>query len=190
MTLYEQNSSLVLTTLRAVVYASTLALFFILAYAILDFAKKTGPIIDANNQSIEQVVGILAKYDSKKIAREMAKIFTVNNSIVGEINLLERGSDGHLHLVGWALDRGDASTSLDVFLIIPQKSVLMSSTNKRRDDVAKHFHLPSEAVLPGFDATFEYYFNCIDVKKGPLLVAVNQGKQFSVITAWPQVSGC
>lgn len=190
MTLYEQNSSLVLATLRAVVCASTLALFFILAYTILEFAKKAGPIIDTNNQSIEQVVGVLAKYDSTKIAREMAKILTVNNSIVGEINLLERGSDGHLHVVGWAFDRGDASTSIDVFLIFPQKSVFVSSTSKRRDDVAKHFHLPSEAVLPGFDATFEYYINCIDVKNGPLLVAVNQRKQFSVITAWHPVRGC
>lgn len=187
---HDPISSLVLTTFRTIVYISILALFYILAYTICDFLRLGKSEVDVNGQPTDKIVAVFAKYDSAEFIKEMARKLAVNNSIVGEINLAERVSDGRLHLVGWALDRQDTSKSLDIFMIVPQKLVFMSSTSRKRDDVADHFLLAREAVSPGFDAIFENRFDCDYNKKGPLVIAVNQTKQFSLIKPWLQVSGC
>jgi hypothetical protein len=186
----DPTSSLVLTAIRVTIYASMLALVFIFAWAMSDFLGQGKPKVDVVGQPIEKIVAVFAKYDGAEFAKEMARTLAVDDSIVGDINLVKRGTDGRLHLVGWALDRQDISSSLDVFLVVPQKLVFMSSTGQKRDDVTKHFHMPREAAFPGFDAIFENRFDCNYNQKGPFLVAINQRKQFSVIKPRVQVSGC
>jgi len=188
---HDPTSLLLLTTLRASIYISILSLFFIFAYAICDFLGLDTPVVDVKEQSIEKIVAVFARYyDSAEFVKEMARKLAVHKSIVGEINLLERGSDGRLHLVGWALDTQDSSKSLDIFLIVPQKLVMMSSTGLRRDDVTDHFGLAKEAAYPGFDAVFENRFDCDYNKKGAFVVAVSRTKQFSLIKPWVQANGC
>ena len=58
-----------------------------------------------------------------------------------KVQNLRREPDGRVHMRGWTLDRNDISQPLLVFLVIPKKAVLMTSTGKTRDDVPKALNL-------------------------------------------------
>jgi hypothetical protein len=186
----DRTSPLVLAILRAVIYISILALFYISARTVCDFLIMEGSEVDVTDQSVEEIVARFANYDSAGFAKAMARKLVMDSSIVGAIDVAHRSSDGRLHLVGWAFDKADIYKPIYIFLIVPGKIVFMSSTGQKRNDVTDFFHLTGEAVYAGFDTVFDRQFDCKYNEQHPFIVAVNQTGQFSLLKTSVVISGC
>lgn len=177
-----------LVFLRALIFGSLLALWFIISYIIFDVVGVGSISIDPKKPA-EDVVASLADDTSSNFAKRLSRIWSVSPSITGTIDTVERGSDGRLRLAGWAIDKTKAAP-LSIFLIIPTKAVLLTHTGTKRDDVSSALQLSKDFDLAGFDNVFPFEFDCKDMDLNPFIVAVNQTKEFSLITTAVKVAGC
>jgi len=186
----EPSSRLLILSIQGVIICSALMLFFIFAYTVFDILNIGNPSVVTQNKSIEDIVATFGNERSDAFTRNLSRALPMATSIVGQIDDLRRGPDGRIYMRGWTLDRNDISQPLLVFLVIPKKAVLMTSTGKTRDDVPKALNLPQEASASGFDDTFSYQFNCKDNENNYYIVAVNQKRQFSLIRSRIRIDGC
>ena len=165
-------------------------LWFLGAYILFDWIGVGKATINTKNKSIEDIVAILGNRDSSEFIKELSRVLSRSQSTVGYIDLLQRLPDGRLRLAGWAVDKEEAGQPVSVFVIVPTKAVLMTTTRSKRDEVAVTLGLPKDLMAAGFDDVFEYQFSCKDNERNPFVVAVNRKKQFSVINPGMRVSGC
>jgi hypothetical protein len=180
--------SSVLILLRAIFFGSLFAIWFLISYLIFDLIGVGDTTTDPNGPA-ENVIATLANNNSTEFVKALSRLWSVSPSIIGKIDLLQRLPDGRLQLAGWALDKSKAEP-LSVFLIIPTEAVLVTRTGKRRDDVWTALRLSKDFQSPGVDDVFSFKYNCKFNDLNPLVIAVNQNRQFSVIKPWIQVKGC
>ncbi|MGA7449827.1 MAG: hypothetical protein WBW73_00620 [Rhodoplanes sp.] len=178
-----------LLLLRVIIYGSTLMLWFLASYAVFDWIGVGNAQLDMTNKSVEDIIALFGNLNTSKFPTELSQVLPQAQSMIGAVDLLQRLPDGRLRLVGWVVDKDEREQPVSVFAIIPTKVVLATRTGKKRDDVASLLKVPN-GVPAGFDDVFQYQFDCKDNEQVPFVVAVNQKRQFSVISPAFPVRGC
>lgn len=174
--------------LRVIIYGALLTLWFLVSYIAFDWIDGGEAKLDSSS-TVEGVMATLANYDSTRFLSRLPRVYSKKSSMFGAIDLIQRLPDGRVQMAGWALDKAEAG-QVTVFLIIPTKGVLVTSTGKRRDDVSTAFRLTKDFDSSGFDDVFEFQFDCKYNEKKPFAIAINQKKQFTMIKYEKKVSGC
>lgn len=170
--------------LRVIIYGSILMLWFFGAYAVFDWMGVGKVRVNTTNTAVENIIAGFANDDLVEFSKELSQVLPPAKSIIGDIDFLRRLPDGRLQLRGWAGDNDDPKHPVSIFLIIPKKAVLMTSASMERGG------LPIKSLVAGFDAVFNYQFDCKTNKQNHFIMVINEKKQFSVINRGIPIGGC
>lgn len=178
------------TMLRSIVYCSLIFLTLIQLYIVFDFIGIIDAKASSTTERIEDIIASIGNRDGSQVSKELSTTFSKTPSIIGVVELARRTGDGRLEIGGWAVDRSELEKPVLVFVIVPKKVALMTSTGQKRDDIAEWFEVPKDRLGAGFGEVFDYPFDCSDAERGPLVLAINQKRQYSLINPLMKVSGC
>ena len=176
--------------LRSIIYCAIILLTVKLSYAGLTFLGVPNSYSDLATERVEDVLALIGNDEGSQVSKNLSSTFSKTSSIIGVVDIARRSGAGRLELAGWAIDLNEIDKPLLVFVIVPKKVLLMTGTGKRRDDVAEGLGLPRERLAAGFHEVFDFQFDCSNNEHGPLILAINQKKQFSLITPLMKVGGC
>jgi uncharacterized membrane protein YhaH (DUF805 family) len=176
--------------LRSIIYCAIILLTVKLSYAGLTYLGVPNSNSNLATERIEDVLALIGNDEGSQVSKNLASTFSKTSSIIGVVDIARRSGAGSLELAGWAIDLNEIDKPLLVFVVVPKKVVLMTGTGKRRDDVAEGLGLPREHLAAGFHEVFDFQFDCSNNDLGPLILAINQKKQFSLITPLMKVGGC
>jgi hypothetical protein len=116
--------------------------------------------------------------------------FTESTTIVGNIDGANRQQTGVLEAGGWALDRESSGNPVLVFVIVNGHAVLSAEPKGPRSDVAATLKLPPQVATDiAWSGTSIEMFSC-GADRSAMGIAVNQKKQFAIITRRAPIAGC
>jgi uncharacterized membrane protein YhaH (DUF805 family) len=178
------------TILRSIVYCSLFLLSFAFSYGLLNSLGIFDIKAHSTTERIEDIIASIGNRDGSQVSKDLSTTFSKTPSIIGVVDVARRNSDGRFEFAGWAIDQSELEKPVLVFVIVPKKVVLMTSTGQKRDDVAEGLGFPKDPLAAGFSEVFDYPFDCSNNEQGPLVVAINHKRQFSLINPLMKASGC
>lgn len=176
--------------LRSAVYCLLILLTIIQLYNVFNYSGMMAIDSSSATERVEDLVALMGNNDGSQVSKNLSSTFAKAPSVIGVVDIARRSGDGRFELAGWAIDLNEVEKPLLVFVIVPKKVVLMTGTGKKRNDVADELGLPREPLAAGFSEIFDYRFDCSDAERGPLVLAINQKRQYSLINPLMKVSGC